>query len=136
MPTQIELRSMAKPHLPGYIVLGREPGQNSFLGSIEGSFSMDVSKDRTQFHWSGNAVSNIGTKHVLDGKADAEEELARLVKARPDVEWAIYDAHADDLPVLVDWDGWRHANEPSDRLSGVRDKFTARNPRFYMIEAE
>lgn len=133
---QSKLREMAKPDQPGYIILGRAPGQNAFLGKVEGSFAMDISTDRTQFHWSGNAVSNLGTRHVLDGKADAEEELARLRKDRPDVEWVIYDAHAEDLPVLIDWDGWRRANEPAETLSGVRNKFTARNPHFYMIEEE
>jgi hypothetical protein len=133
MPSQEQLKAMAKPDFPGFIILGHEPQQNSYLGKVEGSFSMDVSKDFTQFHWTGTAYSILG-KHQLDGRADAEEELRRLKKDRPDVEWTIYDVHADDLPVLIDWDGWRRANEPADTLSGVRNKYVARNPRFYMIE--
>jgi hypothetical protein len=136
--TQQQLRKMAKPNLPGFIVLGKGPSTNAYVGTVELSFAMDLSKDRTQFYWShDNATSNFGGKFKIDGRKDAEARVEQLAKAHPDHTWEIFDVHDDNLPVLMDWDDWRWGSTPSEKkLSGVMDKFIARNPRFYMIEDE
>lgn len=129
-----QLRSMEKPDLPGYIVIGRRPGGNTYaLGVIEGSFSLDTHPDRTQFFWSSkNATSNFGGSFEVDGRAMAERSAKDWNARHPDIDFEVFDVHSPHCPVLLDWDEWRRDSQPSDRtLSGVQDKFGARNVRFY-----
>lgn len=127
------LLAQERPNLPGYIVLARQKGGNTYSGVIEGSFSLDRSLERTQFFWtSDNATSNFGGSFKVDGKKNAVEAAEYWGAKFPDVQFTVHDVHADDLPVVMDWDGWRRAKAPSEKtLSGVVDKFGARNVRFY-----
>lgn len=125
-----------KPHLQGYIVLGRKKGDNSYLGTIENSFSLGLSKDFVQFHWSSdNATSNFGGNFKVDGLECATETKEYHSRIDPDIEFEIYDVHDEEkLPVIIDWDQWREDSSAAATLSGVKNKFGARNPKFTMKE--
>lgn len=128
---QEALKNMEKPDRPGFIILGTGRESNGFTGSVEHSFSLAIDETRTQFFWSGPAYSFLG-RIELDGQVDAEHRLVSLRRDHPDFTWAIFDAHGE-LPVLIDWDRWRHDKErKSEKLSGVRNKFGHRNPSFFM----
>lgn len=120
---------MDKPNLSGYVVLARYG--DSYQGIIEHSFWMDLSDERALFFWSSkNATSNFGGKFEVDGFKDAKHHLLKFSKDNPNLDFKIYDVHADDLPVEFDWDEWREACKPAETLSGVKDKFKARNVKF------
>jgi hypothetical protein len=127
-------KTFEKPGLPGYVILGRRAGSNSYVGVVELSFAMDLHDSRTNFFWTGVGRDNIvGAKHQIDGKATAERYRQHFAERNPTIEFTVYDIDSPDLPVVIDWDDWRDGSSPSDRtLSGVKDKFRARNPRFYM----
>lgn len=128
-----QLRAMEKPNLPGYLVLGRREGGNTFaLGTIERSFSLDTHPDRTQFFWSSeNASSNFGGSFVVDGKSMAEKNARYWNEQQPEYRFEVFDVHDPECPVLMDWDEWRRDDQPANTLSGVQDKFGSRNVRFY-----
>lgn len=132
----INEKNLKLMQLPGYIVLTKEPGSNHYRGIIELSFSLDTSKDRTQFFWSSdNASSNFGGKFKIDGYKDAEYSIENWSKSKPDWIFEIFDARDDSkLPVYLDWDRWLNGNRRADTLSGVNDKFDARNLIFQMKE--
>ena len=132
---QEELEQMEKPNLEGFVLLCKEPKDNAYKAIVEHSFSMGMSPDRVLFFWSSDkATSNLGGSFRVDGKANAKEQKREYEKLYPEVEFTIFDIHDPELPILVDWDGWRAASARSDKtLSGVVDKFTARNPRFLQI---
>lgn len=121
---------------PGYIVLAREPGANDYRGVVENSFSLDTSNDRTQFFWSSNnATSNFGGSFVIDGLKDAQETVEYWSKKYPDWTFEIFDARDDEkLPVYLDWDRYINGCRPADTLSGVNDKYDARNLKFLTKE--
>lgn len=121
----------------GYIILGHAPGDNSFQGFVEHSFSMAWDKRSVNFFWSGAATSNFGTKHVLDGKANAEEYVKKERLLHPDWQIEAWSVRDPTLPVTLDWDRWveAHAYNPNT-MSGVTDKFAARNFRFEMRDAD
>lgn len=124
-----------KPNLPGYVVLGRKQGANAYQGVIESSFNLDLSDDRVRFFWTfGEATSNIlpGTFKV-DGFENAEEMQKYFTKRYPDMEFEIFDVHDEDIPFTFDWDQWRKDKTPNkETISGVRNKFGARNVKFEM----
>ncbi len=123
-----------KPDCPGYVVLGKKRTDNSYKAIIERSWSMDLSGDHACFFWSSdNATSNLGGRFKVDGLADAKHNMAKFAKDS-DMEFTIFDVHSDDLPIIIDWDCWRECSKPADTMSGVKSKFGARNPRFYMKE--
>lgn len=115
--------------LPGFIVLGMKP-DGEWVGSVEGSFSLGTESGRTRFFWSGDATSNFGTSHFVDGQADAQEQLDWSLKSAPDIAWAVFDVTDPDLPVTLDWRRWWWANQPAYTLSGVLSKYSARNVDF------
>lgn len=123
--------------LPGYIVLVRKPGDNAYIGLVEGSFSLDTSRDRTQFFWSSdNATSNFGGKFKIDGYADAKHRVDSYRKLSPDWIFEIFDARDDELlPVVLDWENWLLDNRSANNLSGVANKYGARNIRFTAKDA-
>ncbi len=132
METTSSNKPMAKPHLPGYVVLGREKGSNSYKAIIEQSFFMDLSGEFACFFWSSNnATSNFGGKFKIDGLKNAEHNRDKFAKDS-EMIFEIFDVHDDNIPIEIDWDYWRLCNEPANTLSGVKDKFGARNPRFKM----
>jgi len=125
---------MKKPHLSGYIVLGRKPTDNAYQGIVELSFSMGLSSDRVNFNWSSdNATSNFGGNFEVDGLKLAEKAKYAFTKEYPDMVFEIFDVHNDELPVVINWDQWRKdsAQDP-ETLSGVKNKMGARNPLFEM----
>jgi hypothetical protein len=124
-------------NLPGYVVLGKREGGNAYNAIIERSFSMDVSSDNANFWWIGEARDNFfGAKWELSKEIvlkNAERHRDAFNKTRPDMKFEVFDVRDPDLPIVIDWDTWLWAHESSDKtLSGVRDKFIARNPPFKM----
>lgn len=116
-----ELRKM-----PAWVVLGRVPGGNAYHAVVERSWSMDLVADRTHIFWSGGYFK-------IDGKATAEEHREKFAKSRPDMTFEVFDVHDENLPIVIDWDRYEDDNEPvSNTLSGVRNKYNARNALFEM----
>ena len=71
----------------------------------------------------------------MDGRQDAEKRVEKFQRGCLDWEFAIYDAHDDDaLPVTLDWNQWAMDCRPAPNLSGVVDKYGARNIQFTMKE--
>ena len=131
----LEQREARREHLmrlPGYICLAVFPGEEWYTGLVERSFSLDKSRTETQFFWtSDNAHSNFGTTHEIDGWKDAKRRKEYYEGLYPGVRIIIVDARDEDLlPVELDWEGWIDARQPAETLSGVKDKYGARNIRF------
>ncbi|QIG70125.1 hypothetical protein EVB87_025 [Rhizobium phage RHph_N28_1] len=106
-----------------WVILARVPGENSYQGYVENSFCMDWSKDRVlQF----NMVWG-------DGKANGEEHLSTARNNHPSWEIEMYHWRDENLPVILDIESWLDdlAHNPNT-LSGVSDKFKARNIPFTM----
>lgn len=119
----------------GYVILIHEPGANQYHGYVENSFSMSLDSSRTCLFGSGEYVSNFGTRHVLDGRADAEHHAGDLRKSHPDATVVVWEVHDENLPVILDWEEWLDAQAyDPNTLSGVTNKFKARNLRFDMRE--
>lgn len=118
--------------LPGYIVLIKKPGDNTWYGPVECSFALDVMANRTRFFWSGNAYMWLGPTEkpiVLDGKKSAEKEVKYWEDLHPDWTFSLWDARdAEKLPVIINWEKWLVAEEPDpQKMSGIADKFGGRN---------
>lgn len=117
---------------PSYVVLGERDGH--LVGIIERSFSMDLSDERVRIWWSSeNAVSNFGIHHVVNGEKDAEYHRECFDQNHSEVGFQVFDLNAPDCPIDIDWAGYLEASAPdSQKLSGVKDKFGARNPKFHL----
>lgn len=120
---------------PAFILLGRAKGSNAYMGYVENSFSLGVSKNETFVYWtSANASSNFGGKFSIDGKSWAEKDLADMRRRHCDEEWEIFNVE-DPLPVELDWRMYHWGHERDNQtLSGVRDKYAARNVKFKMLD--
>ena len=124
---EFEEWSKRKMALPGYVCLGMQEGEAGFVGLVEHSFSLGTDPNRTQFFWTGPAVSNLGTHHDIDGLEDAKYRVSK----HPELDIEIYDARdAEALPVELDWYSWLIDSLPAYTLAGVNNKFGARNLRF------
>lgn len=124
----------ALPNNPGFVVLGRAKTANAFQAIVEHSWCMDLSMDRACFFWSPAP----GDTRKLDpdmGRKSAEKYRDHFAKSRPDHDFVVYDIADPALPVKLFWDEWRVDNEYiPNTLSGVRNKFKARNVRFDMLD--
>jgi hypothetical protein len=121
----------------GFVVLGQLKGGNAYHAVIECSFSMDLSPENVNLYWIGTARDNlVGAKWELTEnlvRKTAEEHRDMFSKPRPDWEFKVWDMHDPNLPIIIDWDSWKWGNTRSEhKLSGVRNKFLARNPKFKM----
>ena len=116
---------------PNYVVIGKK--DEIYYGVIEQSFSMGLSEDRILVLWTSEfATSNItsGT-FKIDGKDDAEYQLKRVSKDYPDIDFEVVKLLSPESYVEIDWEEYAEAGMPDvKRLSGVKDKFRARNARF------
>lgn len=104
----------------GFIVVVWEPGANAPRFVNEHSFSMATSDKTAQIFWSGVHYSNFGTKHVLDGRENAEDHAKNYTRAH-------VVQIGRDCPVDFNWSQWERDRAPAKTLSGVRNKFGARN---------
>ncbi len=119
--------------LQGVVILGNEKGGNHFKGYVEHSWSMDWSSDHVLFWWSGPATSNLGSKHMLDARKDAEHALKSILSSHTSWDVTVWDVRDEALPVILDWESWVQAQAFNpNTLSGVTDKFKARNMPFKM----
>ncbi len=119
--------------LPSYVVIGKKDGDEIYQGVIENSFSMDLSKNRINVFWSSqNAVDMFGNTGLkVDGRVDAERYRDYFAKGHSDMVFEVVDLHSPDCCVVIDWEEKAEAGMPDPKkLSGVKDKFRARNPRF------
>lgn len=105
-----------KSHLPLRVII-RPTDAGQFVGLTEESFSMGWEPDRVRIWWSGNAYSNFGSHHVIDGVKDAEYN-ARSPNA------TIYDPLSEDCPIDVDLEQW------AQDFTAGRSKYLARNAPF------
>jgi hypothetical protein len=61
-----------------------------------------------------------------------EDRMKYFVRDHLDIQFQIYDLQSPDCPIDIDWAGYLWSTTPdSKKLSGVRDKFGARNPDFH-----
>lgn len=117
--------------LAGYVILVRKTADEPYEGYVEQSFGMGFDPKRVNFWWSGEAHSNFGTKHTIDGRESAMRHAETIEKNHPDWSVEVWDAHNEDLPIVIDWNAWAdaQAHDPNT-LSGVSDKYKARNAPF------
>ncbi len=135
LPTEeeIKIRNDSLMSIQGFIILIQKPYhllENVFFGPVEQSFSLSVEEGRTQFFWEHNSDPSYGLIW-------AEKSLKSFETAHPNWSYQIYDVKrpsanknvlgAEELPVIIDWDDWLDANQLSNTLSGVKDKYRARN---------
>lgn len=120
------------PLLSGFMVLSERKMEDTYHSVIECSWSIELSTDRAQFYWSSQkATSNFGGSFAVDGRKHADEMKAWAEKQLPDFPFKVWDVRDPALPIELNWKAWERAHEPSDRnISGVVDKFTARNVPF------
>ena len=124
-----------KMNLSGYICLAVMPGEEWYTGLVENSFSMGVSNKATQFFWSGIGYDNIFRQpHEIDGWRDAKCRADRFEKEYRGANVFIFNARDEELlPVSLDWDKWILASRRDiSKLSGVKDKYHARNIPFIL----
>lgn len=123
--------------LPGWVIVARTGGGNQYhLGYCENSFSMSLEPALANFWWVGTARSNFGTTYDLTAQRveqDARENISRLQRNHSSLVFELIDVRAADCPIELDWNNWLWGNQSSDKtLSGVVDKYAARNLRFWM----
>ncbi len=92
---------------------------DGYRGLVEHSMTLGTDKSRVRLWWT--------KAEWTDGRTNAEASAKYTSDARAVDIW---DAHDPALPIVIDWDGWVRDNEPAKTLSGVRDKFKARNALF------
>lgn len=130
--------AMDKPDMVGFVVLAKSKTDNSYKAIIERSWSMDLSSDCCLFFWTGKGYSALfkpGAYVEIDGFKDATHHKEKFGQNNAGMDFTIFEVHATDLPIAIDWDTWRKDCAPSEKtLSGVQNKFGARNPRFVMKE--
>ena len=116
--------------LPGYICLAVMPGDKWYTGLVERSFSIGTDTRATQFFWTGTAHSILGA-HDLDGWKNAKDRADKFEERHPGARVFIFDARGDgELPVTLEWEKWLLDSRPAYTLSGVADKYGARNIGF------
>jgi hypothetical protein len=137
----IEVAKCPERLLPARIVLSRTAESNTYQGVIENSFSMGRAADRVLICWSlpstsSSLLNTLAGKTInlrVNGVAQAEDLAKRLQQAGETLE--VWDVNDPALPVEIDWAAWEKDNEPYEgTLSGVRDKYRARNAPFAMRE--
>ena len=100
-----------KPNLQGYVLLGKKEN-GSYIGTVEHSFSLGLSKTEIRFWWSGKAVDNvIGAKYILDGKKNALHNKKYWVKKHPEIKFTVYNVDNPNLPIEIDWDSWKKTKD-------------------------
>lgn len=115
--------------LPGFVILGSRPGENALSAIIELSFAMDESQDRVLFWF---IRPDMSKERVMKNC-----EHYRSMFSMGGNEYKIWDVRDPDLPIDINWEEWLWANASSEKtVSGVRDKYRARNPQFKMKEEE
>lgn len=124
--------------LPGFVVVAMSKGGNTYHSGIcENSFSMSLEEGKANFWWIGTAISNFGIKHELEAdkvRKNAERHMERFSKSHPDLIFELVDVRAEDCPLEFDWNHWLWASQPAESLSGVTNKSSARNLRFWPKE--
>ncbi len=118
-----------------WVLIARVPQANKYRGYVELSFSMDWHDEAVNIWWSGPATSNLGGSFNIDGRLEIERHAAELVTRHPDWTIEIWDAKDPLLPIVIDWEKWLDAQAYNpNTLSGVTNKFAARNAPFVMKE--
>jgi len=105
----------------GYIVIITKPEDDRLYGPVELSFSLDVRENEAFRYWD-----------IPDSKRDAitwaNQDIKMWRGDNPTWVFKIWSVNDPLLPVIIDWKKWDWAIEPDkDKLSGIRDKYHARN---------
>lgn len=112
--------------MEAYIILGRRLEDNIYQGVIENAWFMGLSPERACIFFTNRQLG-------VDGKENAEHYRAVFAKNRPEFIFEIYQIGDPNMPVILDLDQWHRDNiYTPDTLSGVRNKFRARNALFKM----
>lgn len=102
----------------GKLIFGKDPKANAYKGYVEHSWTMGFDENRVLM-WSPNE--------------DINRPLNILKQQLPDWEFLVYNAQDENLPFELDWEGWIDAQAfDPNTLSGVTDKYKARNIKFTM----
>lgn len=111
-----------------------KPNVNGVEAIVEHSFAMGEHTNNVNVWWTGEGTDNIvGRKWKVDGESEAREYANKLNVILPESQkWQVYELLEDSCPIEIDWNVYTYANAPADTLSGVNDKFLARNPPFKM----
>lgn len=140
---QVVLERLPERLKPACVVLSYIEGQNAPRGVVENSFSMSRSPDYVNIYVSHrgaqsallNALIGEEIKFTTNGRESAEAYAKRDSGTNERLE--VWDVDDPNLPIVIDWVAWDAANEPvATTLSGVRDKFKARNAPFKMKEVD
>lgn len=119
---------------PSYVVLGCKP-DGTYVGIVENSFSMSLSERYVNIFWSSETARDniVGAIHVVNGEEDAQHHCKNFSRGHPEIQFSVYDLNSPDCPIDIDWKRYLISWTPDPKkLSGVKDKFGARNPDFYL----
>ena len=108
----------------GLIVLITKPNDSVLYGPVECSFSLDVQPNQTFLYWSSE-------EYKLDAVKWSQRDIKMWRESHPDWTFQVYDANDPLLPIVIDWAGYEDARSPGDTLSGVKNKYRARNLFFH-----
>lgn len=140
---QVVLERLPERLKPACVVLSYLEGRNAPQGVVEHSFAMSRSPDFVNVWLSRrgaqsallNAIVGEEIKFTTNGRESAEAYAKRDQGRNERLE--VWDVDDPNLPIVIDWAAWDTANEPvTTTLSGVRDKFKARNAPFKMKEVD
>lgn len=111
----------------GFVILGNLPGENHVSGFVEHSFSMGWDRSHVNM-WVWHP--EWGYFKTEDPVRDNCQKYADKYKEQNAKVW---DIHDPDLPIVLDIEAWIDAQAYNpNTLSGVSDKFKARNAPFKM----
>ncbi len=106
---------------PVFVVLTVK--DDALYGIVEHSFTMGLAEGRANLFFSGGYWG-------LVGKEDADHHAEQYAKQYPKLKFKVWSIDDPDLPIEIDWDRWKEAGSPAKTLSGVKNKYHARNVSF------
>lgn len=110
--------------LKSWVLFGKSKEDNAFKGYIENTWNMDFSPDYVRI-WTDTWNDEPSMQEMLKEKQDKY----------PDWEFVLYEVHDPEMPFVLDIEAWLDAQAyDPNTLSGVSDKFKARNTIFKMKE--
>lgn len=110
--------------LKAWVIFGKPKEDNAFKGYVEHSWHLDYSPDYVR----------IWTETWNDEKS-MQKMLEETQSLHPSWEFVLYEVHDPEMPFELDIEAWLDAQAYNpNTLSGVTDKFKARNATFKVKE--